>query len=164
MTIAIPTPSKGGFKILGQEPAFFVGLVESLLAIFLTFGVFQLDSDTVGVIVAAVAATLGLVTAYATRTTLYSALIGFAKAALVLAVTFGAPLSDAEIGSLIAAITLVAGAYLREKTVSVDTAVSNASPGIDVPIPLVANVNVPPNYDVAKIVQGQLVRSTRQRE
>ena len=139
------------FKILGQEPAFFVGLVESLLAIFLTFGVFQLTGDTVGVIVAATAATLGLVTAYATKTTLYSALIGFAKAALVLAVTFGAPLSDAEIGSIIAAITLVAGAYLREKTVSVDTAVSNASAGAT---PVVVPVmNIHPSVDGAKVVR-----------
>lgn len=143
------------FKILGQEPAFFVGLVESLLAIFLTFGVFQLTGDTVGVIVAAVAATLGLVTAYATKTTLYSALIGFAKAALVLAVTFGAPLSDAEVGSIIAAITLVAGAYLREKTVSVDTIVSNASPGADpvvIPTINIADGETTLAEDVAQVV------------
>lgn len=117
------------FKILGQEPAFFVGVVEAVLAVFLTFGMFKLDQETVGVIVAAVSATLGLVAAYATKTTLYSALIGFAKAVMVLAVTFGAPLSDAQTGSIIAAITLVAGAYLREKTSSVETVVSSASPG-----------------------------------
>lgn len=142
------------FKILGQEPAFFVGVVESILAIFLTFGVFNLTGDTVGVIVAAVAATLGLVTAYATKTTMYSALVGFAKAALVLAVTFGAPLNDAEIGSIIAAITLVAGAYLREKTSSVDTAVSAASPGIETPVPVVATVVAPANISGA--VQSEL--------
>jgi len=142
------------FKILGQEPAFFVGVVESILAIFLTFGVFNLTGDTVGVIVAAVAAALGLVTAYATKTTMYSALVGFAKAALVLAVTFGAPLNDAEIGSIIAAITLVAGAYLREKTSSVDTAVSAASPGIETPVPVVATVVAPANISGA--VQSEL--------
>lgn len=142
------------FKILGQEPAFFAGVVESVLAIFLTFGLFNLTSDTVGVIVATVAAALGLVTAYATKTTLYSALVGFAKAALVLAVTFGAPLSDAEIGSIIAAVTLVAGAYLREKTSSVETAVSNASPGIETPVPVVATVVAPSN--IAGAVQSEL--------
>ena len=142
------------FKLLGQEPAFFVGVVEAILAVFLTFGVFNLTSETVGVIVAAVATGLGLVVAYATKTTMYSALIGFAKAALVLAVTFGAPLSDAEIGSVIAVITVVAGAYLREKTVAVDTPVSNASPGIETPVSVVATVVAPPN--IAGAVQGEL--------
>jgi len=142
------------FKILGQEPAFFAGVIESILGIFLTFGIFALTQETVGVIVAAVAAGLGLVTAYATKTTLYSALVGFAKAVLVLAVTFGAPLTDAQTGSIIAVITLVAGAYLREKTSSVDTAVSNASPGTTVPI--VATVTVPPNYNIAGAVRRGL--------
>lgn len=125
------------FKILGQEPAFFVGVIESILVTLLTFGVFDLSQDTIGVIMAAVVAAAGLVTAYATKTTLYSALVGFAKAVLVLAVTFGAPLSDMQTGSLIAVLSLVAGAYLREKTFAVDTAVSNASPGAYViPIPV----------------------------
>lgn len=143
------------FKLLGQEPAFFVGLVESVLAIFLTFGVFALDQETVGVIVATVAAALGLVAAYATQTTLYSALIGFAKATLVLAVTFGAPLTDAQTGAIIAAITLVAGAYLREKTVSIDTAVSNASPGADpvvIPTINVADGETTLAEDVGRVV------------
>lgn len=145
--------AKTPFKILGQEPAFFVGVVEAVLAIFLTFGVFQLDQEAVGVIVAATSATLGLVAAYATKTTLYSALIGFSKAILVLAVTFGAPLTDAQTGAIIAAVTLVAGAYLREKTSSVNTAVSSASPGINTPLPVVASVAIPPNFRVAQALR-----------
>lgn len=112
------------FKILGREPAFFVGVVEAFLALLLTFGVTGLDQARVGVIVAVVSATLGLVVAYATRTTLYSALIGFAKAALVLAVTFGAPLNDAQTGAAMALITLVAASYLRDRTAPADTMVS----------------------------------------
>lgn len=114
------------FKILGREPAFFVSVVESALALILTFGLFNLDQETVGVIVAAVAAALGLVTAYATRTTLYSALVGFAKAVLILAVTFGAPLTDNQTAAAMALISLVAGAYLRDRTSPADTAVSAA--------------------------------------
>lgn len=118
-----------GFKILGQEPAFLVGVVEAFLAILLTFGLFGLSQETAGVIVATVSALLGLIVAYATKTTLYSALIGFAKAALVLAVTFGAPLTDSQTGALIAFIALVAGAYLRNGTDSLETPISSASPG-----------------------------------
>lgn len=114
------------FKIFGREPAFFVGVVEAFLALLLTFGIPGLNQDNVGVIVAAVSALLGLVVAYATRTTLYSALIGFAKAALVLAVTFGAPLTDAQTGAALALIALVASAYLRDRTAPADTAVSAA--------------------------------------
>ena len=113
------------FKILGKEPAFFVGVVEALLALLLTFGIPGLTQDNAGVIVAAVNALLGLVVAYATRTTLFSALVGFAKAALVLAVTFGAPLTDAQTGAAMALIVLLASGYLRDRTSPARTAVSN---------------------------------------
>lgn len=119
-------PTSAGFKILGREPAFLVSVVESALALLLTFGLFDLDQNTVGVIVAAVSAGLGLLTAYATQTTLYSALVGFAKALLILAVTFGAPLSDNQTAAAMALISLVAGAYLRDRTSPVETAVSAA--------------------------------------
>lgn len=115
-----------GFKILGREPAFFVGVVEAGLALLLTFQVGGLTQENVGVIVAVVSAGLGLVVAYATKTTLYSALIGFAKAALVLAVTFGVHLTDAQTGAAMALIVLVAGAYLRDRTSPAETAVSAA--------------------------------------
>lgn len=117
------------FKILGQEPAFFVGVIEGALALFLTFGWFDLDQNKVGVIVAATNAVLGFVVAYATSTTSLSALVGAAKAIMVVAVTFGAPLSDAQTAAAIALITVVASGYLRERSNSLDTAVSSASPG-----------------------------------
>jgi hypothetical protein len=120
------------FKILGQEPAFYVGVVEAALAVALSFGIFGLDQQKVGVIVAAVSAVLGFVTAYATKTTALSALVGAAKALLVLAVTFGAPLTDSQTAAAIAFITIFAGAWLRERTASLETAVSSASPGAQV--------------------------------
>lgn len=121
------------FKIFGQEPAFYVGVVEAALALFLTFGFFALDQKEVGVIVALVSSILAFVTAYATKTTAFSALVGLAKAAFVVAVTFGAPLTDAQTGAAIAFITIVAGAYLRDRTSSLTTPVSNASPGAVAP-------------------------------
>ena len=117
------------FKIFGQEPAAFVGVVQAVLVMLLSFGLFGLTPETNGVIIAAVSAGLGLVTAYATRTTLYTALIGFAQAILVLAVTFGLRLDDVQQGSILATIAVVAGLYLRNQTSSVASAVSAASPG-----------------------------------
>jgi hypothetical protein len=143
-----------GFKLFGREPAFFVGVIEAVLVLLLSFGIPGLDQDTVGVIMAAVVATLGLVAAYATKTTLYSALVGFAKAALVLAATFGLPLTDAQIAAVLAVVAVTASGWLREKTNSIDTVISNASPGAGVPV--VATVNVPPNFDVANAVRADL--------
>jgi hypothetical protein len=82
-----------------------------------------------GVILAAFSAAIGLVEAYATRTTLYSALMGFSQAALVLAVTFGLNLDDVKQGALLSTIAVVAGLFLRNTTDSSETAISSASPG-----------------------------------
>lgn len=118
-------------KILGQEPAFFVGVLEAALALALTLNLFVgLDQNEAAVIVATANAALGLVVAYAARDTLYAALIGFTKALLVLGATFGLQLSDQTTGAVMALITLVAGAYLRGQTGSTDTAISSASPGV----------------------------------
>lgn len=117
------------FKIFGQEPAALTGVVEAILAVLLSFGVFGLDQEHVAVIVASVSALLGLVVAYATKDSLYSAVIGFTKAVLVLAAAYGLALSDNQTSALIAVVTIVGGLYLREKTSSLDTAVSNPSPG-----------------------------------
>lgn len=117
------------FKILGQEPAAFVGVAQAVLTLLLSFGLFGLTPETNGVILAAVSATFGLVAAYATRTTLYTALLGFAQAIVVLAVTFGLQLDDTQQGAILSTVAVVAGLYLREKTSSLDTAISSASPG-----------------------------------
>lgn len=114
------------FKILGREPAFFVSVLEAILALLLTFQIDGLTQENVGVIVATATAAAGLLVAWATHTTLFSALVGFAKAALVLAVTFGVHLTDAQTGALMALIVLVAGAYLRDRTTPVETPVSAA--------------------------------------
>lgn len=117
------------FKLFGQEPAALVGVVEAILALLLSFGLFKLDQDTVAAIVAAVSAGLGLLAAWATKDTLLTALVGFAKAALVLAAAYGLSLTDSQTGSLIAAITITGGFYLRSKTSSTETPISSASPG-----------------------------------
>lgn len=117
------------FKILGQEPAAVVGVVQAVLTLLLSFGLFSLTQEATGAILAAVSAALGLVAAYATRTTLLAALVGFAQAALVLAVTFGWDVSQEQQAAVLTAIAVVAGFFLREKTSSLETAVSTASPG-----------------------------------
>lgn len=149
----MPTKS---FKILGQEPAAVLAVVRAGLTMLVTFGLASwLTTETSGVILAAVSAALGLVEAYATRTTLYSAALGFAQAILILAVTFGLNLDDVKQGALLSFIALLLGFFLRDRTSSVDTAISNASPGKTDPSVVVVtpppvqlnNVAMPEGFD-----------------
>ena len=117
------------FKIFGQEPAAVVTAVEAVLAVALSFGLFGLSQEQTGVILACVTAGLGLITAYATQNTLLSALTGFVKSALVLAVTFGFALTDGQQAAILSAVALVAGLWLRDNNASLRTAVSSPSPG-----------------------------------
>jgi len=126
----MPTRS---FKILGQEPAAVLGVVRAVLTMLVTFGFASwLTTETSGVILAAVSAALGLVEAYATRTTLYSAALGFGQAVLILAVTFGLNLDDVKQGAILSTLAVVLGFFLRDRTSSVETKVSSASPGPEV--------------------------------
>lgn len=121
--------SSSGFKILGQEPAAIVGVVEAFLALLLSLNVFSLTSDQLGWIMAVVVAGLSLVTAYATKHTTLAAVVGFAKAAIVLGVGFGVPLDDTQTAAIIGFVTVVGGLFLRTQTASLDTAISNSSLG-----------------------------------
>lgn len=118
------------FKILGQEPAAVLGVVRAVLTMAVTFGLSSLiTTETSGVILAAVSAALGLVEAYATRTNLYSFALGFGQAIVILAVTFGLNLDDVKQGAILSTMAVVLGFFLRDKTSSSETAISNASPG-----------------------------------
>lgn len=118
-----------GFKIFGHEPAAIVGVVEAVLAVLLSFGLFGLTQEQAGGILAFTAAALGLVVAYATRNTVLSAVTGFAKAGLILAATFGFALTDAQNAAVLALVAVVGGFLLRANNSSVETAVSSPSKG-----------------------------------
>lgn len=118
------------FKILGQEPAAVLGVVRAVLTMLVTFGFSSyLTTETSGVILAAASAALGLVEAYVTRTTLYSAALGFGQAVVILAVTFGLNLDDVKQAALLSTLAVVLGFFLRDRTTSTETALTNASPG-----------------------------------
>lgn len=112
-------------KIFGREPAALVGLVEGLLAVLLSFGLFALDQEQVAAIVAVVTAVLGVVTAYATKDTMLGVIVGLGKSVLVLGAAYGLALNDSQTGALIAAITLLAGFWHRSHTSPVETVVSS---------------------------------------
>lgn len=107
-------------KIFGREPAVYVGLVEAVLALALSFGLFGLTQEQTGALVACTAALLGLYTAYVTQDTLLGAAVGFVKAALVVGVTFGFALTDEQNGAVIALVAVVIGFWQRTQTSPAD--------------------------------------------
>lgn len=108
-------------KIFGREPAAIVSIIEAVLAMALSFGLFSLNQDRVGAIVAAVVALFGLLTAYLTKDTLLGVAVGFAKAVLVLGATYGLNLTIEQNGALLALITVVVGFWQRTQTSPLET-------------------------------------------
>lgn len=103
-------------RIFGREPAALVGVLEGVLALLLSFGLFDLTQDRVGAIVAAVAALFGLLTAYLTKDTLLGVAVGLAKALLVLGATYGLHVSTEQNGAILAVITVLIGFWQRGQT------------------------------------------------
>lgn len=114
-------------KIFGREPAFYVGVIEALVAVLVTFNLPGLSTEQAGLVVALVVAIGGALTAWATRDTLLAALVGVVKAGLILAVGYGLTVTDEQIGLIAALVSVIGSGYLRTQTSPVDTAVSEGS-------------------------------------
>jgi hypothetical protein len=79
-------------KILGREPALWAGLANAAIYLVGAFLV-SLSDDQESMLIAVVAALLGLVVAAMTHDGLSAAILGFAKAGVALALGFGLKLS-----------------------------------------------------------------------
>lgn len=136
-------------KIFGKEPAFYVGVVEAIVVVLATFGLTQ---DAAVVITTLAVAVGGVLTAMAAKDTLLAALIGLTKAVAVLVVFLGYDLSDAQTASIVAALTVVLGGWLRTQTSSTDTPVSVASYSVPA-VAVMQQSAVPSEVDAAGKVQ-----------
>jgi hypothetical protein len=103
-------------KIFGREPAVIVGTIEAGLVLLLSFGLFNLTQDTIGLIMAVVTAGLGLYVAYVTSETLLAAVLAFIKAALALSAVYGFSLTIEQTGALLAFVSVAFGFYQRTQT------------------------------------------------
>lgn len=103
-------------KLFGREPAFYVGLVEAVLALLLSFNGLGLTVETSAVIVAFVTAALGFYTAYVTKDTLLGVGTGLAKATVALFVAFGLHLSENQTAAIVALAVFALGAFQRTQT------------------------------------------------
>lgn len=108
-------PTSPAVKIFGREPAVWIGLIEGVLTMLLAFAI-GIDQETFGPIMAVVVALGGAYTAWATKDTLLGALLGLAKALLVLMAVYGMTLTDQQTGAILGLISLVIGFWQRTQT------------------------------------------------
>lgn len=100
-------------KIFGREPAFYVGLVELVLALLLSINGFGLNQEQVAAIMAVVTLGLGVYTAWATKETLLGVGVGLAKSIIILFAAFGLALDENTTVAIIGLVAFLLGAFNR---------------------------------------------------
>lgn len=103
-------------KIFGREPAFYVGLVEAVLMLLLSWNAFGITIEVEGSIVAVVTAAFGFYTAYVTKDTLLGVGVGLVKSLIALYVVFGFNLSENQSAAIIALAVFLLGSFQRTQT------------------------------------------------
>ena len=103
-------------KIFGREPAVWVGLIGGALTLLVSMGVLDFTNEQTGLAMAVVAAVFGVITAYLTKDTMLGVVVGFSKAAIALAVGFGASFSPELTAAIIAFVTVTMGFFQRTQT------------------------------------------------
>lgn len=107
-------------KIFGREPIVISNFVEGVLGALLAFGLLGslgVDrAEDVAVIMAVVSSVLGVYVAYVTKDTLLSAVLGFAKAAVVLIAAYGYNITAEQLAQMLGAITVVFALWGRTQT------------------------------------------------
>jgi hypothetical protein len=103
-------------KQLGGEPVWITSGLQAVLALLVSFGVFDLDNEQAGLIMAVAAGLAALYTAWATRDTLVAVGTGAAVAVLDLLASYGLDLTQDQVSAVTAVIALVAGWAQAKRT------------------------------------------------
>jgi len=101
--------------IFGREPAVWVALIESSLALAVLLFL-HWSSEQTALVMAAVVAVFSLYTARVTKDTLLGVVVGLTKAVIALAIGFGFHLSPDTTAALIAFVSVLMGAFNRQTT------------------------------------------------
>lgn len=104
-------------RILGRDPAFWLGLAGALVAAFSAF-VLHLSIDQQGAVGAVAAVVVGLITAAVTRDGVVAAIVGFVKALFLLMVSFGLHVSAANQAVVYTLLAAVAAGYVRTQVIA----------------------------------------------
>jgi hypothetical protein len=107
-------------KIFGREPAVWVGFIEAALALTVALGWVNFTADQTALVMAAIVAVFGVITAYLTKDTMLGVLVGLTKAAIALGIGFGLTLSPELTASIIAFVTVGVGFFQRTQTSPAD--------------------------------------------
>lgn len=99
-------------RILGREPAQWAMLV-NIVTMFVFAFVVHVTATQQGVIMAVVMTIMGVITAAVTHDGLSAAILGLAKAAISLALAFGAHWSADQQAILLSLVAIVTGMFIR---------------------------------------------------
>ena len=102
-----------GFKIFGREPAAILYGLQALLAVAVAFGVLGLTEESAAWAMTIANGVMALIVALVTRPIVVSAMTGAVQTILTGAVAFGLPLTEAQMGTIIAAMSVILGLILR---------------------------------------------------
>lgn len=131
-----------GITVFGREPASILSGVEALLTLIISFGIGQalgVNQEFYGPFIALISAGMGAYIAYATKDTGLGYYLGFVKAAVALIAVYGFTISDAQLGALLAVVTVGVGLFNRQATSPV-AAPADPSPQQVTPVPATADV------------------------
>lgn len=113
-------------KILGREPAAILYALQAVLAVLVAFGVFGLTETSAAWVLVIGNGAMALVVAVVTRPFVVSALTGGVQTILTGLIAFGLPLTEVQMGAVIAALSILLGLTLRPNVVPEQTAVTRA--------------------------------------
>lgn len=101
------------YKLFGREPALWLSMIATLVILGTAFGL-RLSPEAQGAINAISFAFFGLLTAYfVARDGLQAAILGFIKAAMALAISFGLQWSGDKQSAIMAAVGTVVAMFIR---------------------------------------------------
>ena len=113
--------------VIGREPAAVVAAVEAVLAFIVTFGIPGLTAEDAARWLAIAAAFGTAITAWATVNTRVSVVVGIIRALVILAVGYGLPITEEQVGLLVVMANAVGGLWLRQLNSPSDTLISDGS-------------------------------------
>jgi hypothetical protein len=111
-------------RTVGREPALVVAATGALLTFLVTFGLPWLTEDDATNILAVVSAIGAAIVSWATVNTRLSIVVGIGRTLLILAVGYGAPLTQEQIGLAVLVISSFAAIWLRGQNRPASTPIS----------------------------------------
>lgn len=106
-------------KVFGREPAFWVGVVQAVIAFVLTIGqvadALNLTDERTAWIMAVINGISALYLAYVMRETMAAALVEAAKAVVGLLVAYGITLTTQQMSIVTGLVALIGAGYLRSQ-------------------------------------------------